>query len=290
MQEYKAFEVVICENAGTTAADRLRAVLPVTLPGGQKLTVIAADNPGYAGGVNRCLLSAPEADAWWILNPDTVPDRGALAALAARLARGDVDAVGGIVAFSDGRVQGAGGYWNAWTARAKSIGHGMPVASLPTPDGVEQQQNYILGTSMLIGRSWRKRVGLMPESYFLYGEEIAWCLTALRAGLRLGYASDAIVLHEHGTTTGASASVRDRGRVAIELDERNKLNLVRDFHPRRIVLAALAALLIIHWRYGRARAWKQLGYAIRGWCAGLADRRGCPDWLARRDDRQQHQD
>ena len=68
------FEVVVCENGGPEAFDQLTKVLPAALPGGQPVrAILAPGNLGYAGGVNVCLAAAPDADAWWILNPDTEP-------------------------------------------------------------------------------------------------------------------------------------------------------------------------------------------------------------------------
>jgi GT2 family glycosyltransferase len=68
------FEVVICENGGEAAWRTLTARLPGTLPGGQPVRVLLAErNLGFAGGVNVGLAAAPDADAWWILNPDTQP-------------------------------------------------------------------------------------------------------------------------------------------------------------------------------------------------------------------------
>ena len=32
-------------------------------------------------------------------------------------------------------------------------------------------------------------------------------------------------------------------------------------------------------RFGRRRAWKQVGYGIAGWAAGLANTRGVPRWM-----------
>src|SRR3546814_10074097 len=68
------------------------------------------------------------AGAWWILNPDTLPDPDALAALSERLGKGDCQAVGGIQYYGDGRVQSDGGTWRPWFARAVSIGHGRKLS------------------------------------------------------------------------------------------------------------------------------------------------------------------
>ena len=41
-------------------------------------------------------------------------------------------------------------------------------------------------------------------------------------------------------------------------------------------LLALCHLLI---RYGKAGAWRQLGYALGGWASGLRNERGRPSWF-----------
>ncbi|MBK5264759.1 MAG: glycosyltransferase family 2 protein, partial [Alphaproteobacteria bacterium] len=106
---YADFEVMICENGGDQAFATLTEALPRTLDAGQPIRVVKAPgNVGYAGGVNIGMEETPHADAWWVLNPDTLPDPGALAALVARLARGDCQAVGGTQYFSNGRVQSDG--------------------------------------------------------------------------------------------------------------------------------------------------------------------------------------
>src|ERR1700745_947012 len=92
--DYADFEVIICENGGLEAYAALTASLPPSLPGGQKVRAVQAPgNLGYAGGINVCLRETPDADAWWILNPDTLPAPTAMSAQVERLAAGDCDAV-----------------------------------------------------------------------------------------------------------------------------------------------------------------------------------------------------
>lgn len=277
---YPDFDVVICENGGPAAFADLSAVVPETLPGGQKVrAILAPGNLGYAGGVNVCMKAAPDADAWWIVNPDTVPAPEALAALVKRLERGDVAAVGGVLHNPQGRIQAYGGCWRASWARCVSLGNGATLADRPDPTEIERQTNYLLGASMLIGRAFVDKVGLMREDYFLYCEEVEWCLRAVAAGLKLGFAPDALVCHDQGGTTGSGDAHRVRPRMPIYLDERNKLNVVRDTTPRRLPVAALGALALLMGRYLRRGAFRQLGYGLSGWVAGLRNRRGLPPWM-----------
>lgn len=278
---HQDFEVVICENGGPEAYARLKAATPERLPGGQAVrAVLAPSNLGYAGGVNTCIREAPTADAWWVLNPDTTPDAGALASMVERLSRGDCDAVGSVVHSETGTIQSVGGRWRRVFARAVSIGHGRPLADLPTlAADLEERQNYLNGASMLVGRRFWEAVGPMREDYFLYCEEVEWCLRGRMLGMRLGFAAEALVMHYQGTTTGNPASIRDQGRTPVYLNERNRLLLTRDLFPGLLLLAAPLALALIFLRFPRRRAWKQLGYALEGWRAGLSGERGAPAWI-----------
>lgn len=277
---YRGFQVIICENGGAKAFRQLRAMVPSALPGGQSVEIVAAShNLGYAGGVNVCMAHAAEVDAWWILNPDTQPAPDALEYMMARLAIGDVEAVGCTICTPAGEVESRGGQWRAWLARAVSLDHAAP-GNVPA-DGaaIEARLSYLSGASMLVGRGFVKAAGLMREDYFLYGEEVEWCLRGQALGLRLGIAPAAWVVHHQGSTTGAVAEISRRSRSSVYLDERNKLLITRDRFPALLPVVAVTALALALLRFGRCGAWRQVGFAIDGWAAGARDLRGPPNWL-----------
>ena len=277
---HREFEVVIVENGGPDSFADLSARAPAELASGQRVQLVAAPgNLGYAGGINVALGRTPGADAWWILNPDTIPQPGALVALVARLASGDCDAVGGILYGSDERIQTAGGRWRAWLARAEALGRGRPIADPPPVPETEAQLGFLSGASLLVGRRWLETVGPLREDYFLYAEEVEWCLRGHALGMRLGFAPDALVLHDQGSSTGSARAVRDRPRLPVYLDERNRMLVTRDCFPLRLAIAAPAALVLIALRFLRRGAWRQFGYALAGWRDGLLGRRGVPAWM-----------
>jgi N-acetylglucosaminyl-diphospho-decaprenol L-rhamnosyltransferase len=274
------FEVVICENGGPTAYGRLKDVVPTQLPGGQAVRILLAPgNLGYAGGVNACLRAAPEADAWWVLNPDTVPHEAAMQALAERIARGDCDAAGGVIHGPDGMVESYGGRWTAWFANTRSIGYGSALEEAVDPLAVERRLSYLSGASMMISRRFLEAVGPLREDYFLYCEEVEWFLRGAERGMRLGFAPEAKVLHHQGATTGSVLDFRRRPRMPVYLDTRNKILTTRDHFPARIAVASTAVLAIMTLRCAKNLAWRQWGYVISGWMAGLRNERGPPAWL-----------
>ncbi|HEX7886150.1 MAG TPA: glycosyltransferase family 2 protein [Phenylobacterium sp.] len=276
---HRAFEVVICENGGAQAHRELMDVLPSILAGGQTVKLVSApDNPGYAGGVNRCMGMAPDADAWWVLNPDTVPGPEALAEMCRRLKVGDCQAVGCTVHYPDGEIESRGGAWRRWLARAVSLDHSRRVEDAVDVAALEAKVSYLNGASMLVGRAFLTATGPMREEYFLYVEEVEWCLRGLQQGMRLGLAVDARVLHLKGASTGSIQDVARRARLPVYLDERNKILVTRDRFPQCLPVAAVAAFVLLFLRFGRRGAWRQLGFGLSGWWAGVRDRRGKPAW------------
>lgn len=278
--DYRNFEVVVCENGGLEAYAAVREFLPERLPGGQAVTpLLASENLGYAGGVNQCIMARPEAAAWWVVNPDTRPEPGALTAMVDRLGRGDCEAVGGTLYHESGRVQAHGGRWHGWLARAESIGHGSALSDPVDPERVEAQMHYLLGASMLISARFVAVTGLMREDYFLYAEEVEWCLRGRARGMRLAFAPGSRVLHGQGGTTGSADAITARPRLPIYLDERNKLHVVRDRTPFKWPVAIALSFLFLFLRFGRRGAWRQWVYGVSGWAAALRGERGMPPWM-----------
>jgi GT2 family glycosyltransferase len=275
------FEVVVCENGGEAAHAELLRRLPATLAGGQPVRMLLAPgNLGYAGGVNFCIANAPPSDAYWVLNPDTVPEPDALEQMLDRLQSGGCTAVGHDLMLPEGVLASrGGGRWPKSTARAISIDHGRPREPVTPAAEVERSMDYIVGASMLLSAGWVERIGPMREDYFLYCEEIEWCLRATASGERIGYAPDAVVLHRHGTSTGGGGAMNQRSRLSVYLVERNRLLLTRDLFPAALATAIPFALVHLLLRYAKARAWAQVGYAFSGWLAGCRDERGPPPFL-----------
>lgn len=276
-QTHADFTVTICENGGEACAETLRTTIPARLTGGQSVTVIAADNPGYAGGVNRCLAAAPRADAWWVLNPDARPAPDALAALIAPIEAGAADIVGGVLIEADGRLAGVGLRWVPWIGRMIAVGKHRPLSALPGLLGAQPQ--LISGACMLVAHRVVERIGPMREDYFLYAEEVEWLWRARKAGFRIALAENARVVHHQGSATGSADDIRSRPRLPIYLNARNTVNLTRDTRAAPPIAAAFGQAAIALVKYPRAGAWQQAGYALQGVWAGLRNERGKPRWL-----------
>ncbi|WP_337188875.1 glycosyltransferase family 2 protein [Phenylobacterium sp.] len=279
---YPNFSVYVCENGGGEAFRRLCDETPERLPSGQRVIRIdAGDNLGYAGGVNRCLKEAdPHYKAVWVLNPDTEPQPEALEALLRRLDKGDVDAVGGVITWNEDVVQSYGGLWRPWLGIGASMGMFSKVDAPIDAAAIERRLGFLSGASMLVSARFIEVAGLMRDDYFLYAEEVEWCLRARQKGMRLGFTPDARVLHHLGTTTGWSgADFRKWPRLPIYLDARNRVRMTAQLMPLHLPTAVVGILLHSLWRYARRGAWRQVGYVLQGVVAGLRGEAGRPAWV-----------
>lgn len=272
------FEVVICENGGVEAHALFTQRLTSRPSSNAPVEILPEEgNSGYAGGNNRCVMARRDAALWWILNPDTRVASDAMARLVSHLEAGQSDAVGGTLLRGDGCVQAYGGRWIPLLARAISIGNGGSYN--PATPIAAGSVDYLVGASLMFTRHFLAVAGPMREDYFLYGEEVEWCLRAKARGLRLGVVPDAVIHHAQGTTTGDGGQFRLKPKLPVFLDQRNKVLVLRDTSPGLLIPGAIGSLLALTMRAMKNRAWRQFGYGVRGWAAGLANRRGIPTWL-----------
>lgn len=67
---------------------------------------------------------------------------------------------------------------------------------------------YAHGAAMMIKREALDSVGLMPECYFLYYEELDWSLMFTRAGYQIWYEPGVTIYHKESSTTGADSPLK----------------------------------------------------------------------------------
>ena len=168
----------------------------------------SAKNLGFAGGNN---LGIREARGKYILliNNDKYFKDYNIDALIQRSESSDKI---GIVcpklrfAWGNNPIQFAG-YTplSAITVRNQAIGFGEEDkgqydTAHPTP--------YAHGAAMLIKRAAIDKVGLMPECFFLYYEELDWSMMFTRAGYEIWYEPACTVFHKESQTTGQNSPLR----------------------------------------------------------------------------------
>lgn len=242
------------------------------------------ENRGFAAGNNSAIRHALEwaqTRAIWLLNSDTLPASDALGELCRELdTRPDCGIAGSTMLYArlPGTVQCAGGgRLNRWLGTTRLIDDGRRLSEL----AVSVRPDFILGASMLVKREVFESCGLMDENYFLYYEEVDFCLTVTRAGFGLCWARQSMVGHMEGASTGASGSAGRTVRRPAYVDYlsvRNRFYLMKKFFAAR-VWCALAGLVVSVFRRLARRQAGRLPLLLRAAASGLAGRMGRPDCL-----------
>lgn len=88
---------------------------------------------------------------------------------------------------------------------------------------------YAHGAAMLIKREAIEKVGLMPECYFLYYEELDWSMMFTRAGYEIWYEPTCTIYHKESQSTGQDSPLRTYyiTRNRLLLVKRNRVGLIK---------------------------------------------------------------
>ncbi len=171
-------------------------------------TIRTDKNLGFAGGNNVGIKEA-KGKYVFLINNDTVFKEFNTEPLIKRL---ESSPTIGIVcpkirfAWRTNPIQYAG-YTplSRTTVRNQSIGfseedHGQYDTARPTP--------YAHGAAMLIKREAIEKIGLIPEDYFLYYEEIDWSMMFSKAGYEIWYEPACTIYHKESQSTGQDSPLR----------------------------------------------------------------------------------
>jgi N-acetylglucosaminyl-diphospho-decaprenol L-rhamnosyltransferase len=202
------YTVCVVDNASSDgSAAMVRAEFP------QALVVKSAVNAGYAAGNNlglRALGFGPGRDdaprLALLLNPDTVVPTTAFADMAAYLdAHPRCGAAGPKLVLPSGELDLAcrrSLAFDAFIYRMLGLSRLFPRSrrfgqynlTYLSPD-VETEVGAVVGAFMLVRREAISQAGLLDEAFFMYGEDLDWCMAIHRAGWQVRYNPAVTVLH-----------------------------------------------------------------------------------------------
>lgn len=174
--------------------------------------IISEENRGFAGGCNIGVLEALSdslATHVWLLNNDTIVEKSSLSCL---LKTFNSDPEFGICGSTlvyhspSGILQGCGGSFNALTGSGYLIGAHRHREDLPSMDEFQRNANYVIGASLLISVKAIREVGLLYEGFFLYFEELDWCVRVRKMGYKIGWSPTSYVVHKEGASIGTSTT------------------------------------------------------------------------------------
>jgi N-acetylglucosaminyl-diphospho-decaprenol L-rhamnosyltransferase len=200
-------EVLVVDNASTDgSAEMVAAEFPwVRL-------IRSRRNGGFASGNNQALVRAV-GEAVLLLNPDTLMPGGGVARLLERLAaHPEAGVVGPKLLRPDGSMHLAcrrsfptptiAFYRLSGLSRLcpRSPRFGRYNLTFLDPD-LAIEVDSVCGACLLVRRVVIERVGLLDERFFMYGEDLDWCLRTLQAGWTVRYEPGIVVHHQHGAAS-----------------------------------------------------------------------------------------
>lgn len=216
--------LVVDNGSGDGSAAKIKAAIG-QLDAGDFCSLLALEtNAGFAAGNNAgldhyrraatAIGANPVPSHVWLLNPDTIAERGALGALVDFLAeRPEAGLVGGLCLHPDGRPRFSAFRFHSplgefvtsldfGPLRRLMWRHGVVMPLLDHPFRAE----WLSGSHLLIRGSVIERVGRLDERYFLYFEETDYCARAAEAGFEAWHVPASRVIHIGGQATGFTDS------------------------------------------------------------------------------------
>jgi N-acetylglucosaminyl-diphospho-decaprenol L-rhamnosyltransferase len=181
-------------------------------------------NGGYAFGNNSAIRAALDTSTppayVLLLNPDTIVRPGALKALVDFMdTHPKVGIAGSRLEDLDGTPQrSAFRFPSVFSELDGGLRLGIVSKLLarwmiaPPVSDVACQTDWVAGASMIVRREVFETVGFMDEKYFLYFEEVDFCLAANRAGWPCWYVPESRVVHFVGQSSGVTDTKRQPKR------------------------------------------------------------------------------
>jgi N-acetylglucosaminyl-diphospho-decaprenol L-rhamnosyltransferase len=247
-------EVIVVDNA---SADGSVAMIRDSFP--QVRLLANSQNRGFAASNNQAIRQSSGQHVF-LLNPDTSVRKGALDSLMALLEeRGDAGVVGPKLLFPDGSFQ-----HSAFTfpTLAMIFLDFFPLHHLFLDSRINGRYprslyeradpfpiDHPLGAALMVRRPVIEEVGLLDERFFMYCEEIDWCLRIKEAGWRIFCVPRAEIVHYVGQSTR-----QFRDEMYVEL-HRSRYRLYQKHYSAGFRSAARWLVALGVWCQGLAARW-----------------------------------
>lgn len=211
-KDKNSVEIIVVDNASADGSQESLANLKdIDL-------VISEKNLGYSGGNNLGIKRALGRQADWILviNNDTIVGPGLVANLLKDANRADI--ISPKIYFAPGFEFHKSRYKKSdlgkviWYAGGQIdwqniIGSHIGVDQVDTGQFKKRREiDLATGACMFISRKVFEKIGLFDEKYFLYLEDMDFCVRAKKAHFKIIFEPQAILWHRNASSSGGSGS------------------------------------------------------------------------------------
>jgi N-acetylglucosaminyl-diphospho-decaprenol L-rhamnosyltransferase len=247
--------IIVDNQSGDDSVPRIEAGLRAR--GLDRARLIASPvNGGFAAG-NNLGIRAASAEAYFLLNSDTLLRPGAIERLWSALAE---DARVGLVSprlvGGDGAPQVNCFRRHTPVSELLAAARTGPIDKLlerwlvpieETPAGYEPEWTSF--AAVLIRKQVLEQVGLLDEGFFMYFEDVEYCLRARARGWTIRNVPEAEVVHFHGVSSKVEALTAARRRRPAYYYAARRRYFTKTFGAAGLLLANAL------WTLGRGIAW-----------------------------------
>jgi len=243
------YEVIVIDNdSSDDSVARLRESDAARSLGGRLRVVENEDNLGF-GRANNQAFKLTDAPLLFLLNPDTEVTPGSVDTLIDAVRSNEhVGMAGPKLLNADGSVQVS--VWrgdpSAWEALLTGFqlhrllprrARGELLLAEHWDYSRRREVGMLSGAAMMLKREVLEDVGGFDERFHMYGEDDEWCLRIRRAGWRLVFVPEAVVMH-----LGAASSLKRWDSLEkLRVQSEAFLDVQRYCLPRRRRITSLAA-------------------------------------------------
>jgi len=230
---YKNVEIIVVDNASKKCPE---SFLNEHYP--EAKVIISKENLGFAGG-NNLGIKESKGEYFFFLNNDAVLTNGALEQM---LELFDTNKKLGVVSpkicyfkndltQNEDLIQYAGTtFVHPVTARNRTIGEKELDKNQFT---TAAETAYAHGCAMLVKEEVLTKVGMMPEDFFLYYEELDWCEQIRKAGFEIYVEPNAKVYHKESYSVQKISALKtyyiNRNRILFMRRHRSSMELAGFF-------------------------------------------------------------
>lgn len=165
-------------------------------------------NLGFSGG-NNLGIRVAKGKCIFLLNNDTLVSDDSLVYLFETLmSSSNIGAVSPKIKFAypPRNIQFAGFTpLSKYTLRNRAIGYNEPDKG---QFDIPRTTHFLHGAAMMVKHEVIEKIGLMPEIYFLYYEEMEWCTRMLEHGYQLWYEPRCTIYHKESRSTGINSPLK----------------------------------------------------------------------------------
>jgi len=266
-------DLIVVDNGSTDGSGlKLQEKYP-------QVTIIMSDeNTGFAKGFNLGIQLALTfaADNIMIVNNDTVAEKDMIKKMLGEMGDECVGVTSPLIMYySDPkRIWSSGGDVNALIL--------MPIDAHHRNEHLTESvyRTFLSGCCLLMKKALIESVGLFDERFFLYFEDLDYCLRIMRSGWRMKVVPSARLLHKVSLSSGGARSPQERYFISLStilyyrkhITKRNFLVII----PFRMISTILWTIrLLFQGQTTALRAyWRGLIAGMRGKQIGISDQFG----------------